>query len=60
LKPPTVDWLRRLGAAYFVTTEWNDLIRSNPQLTSYLGAYAQVPLAGAPAHTVLLDLRRPR
>lgn len=58
LAPPTVDWLRRLGAGYFATTEWNRLERRNPVLASYLSRHRRVPLEGEPAQTVLIDLRQ--
>jgi hypothetical protein len=58
LSPPALDWLRRLGAAYFAATRWKDLQRNNPELAAYLSRHAQVPLAGAPPDTVLFDLRR--
>ena len=58
LTPPTIDWLRRLDADYFATTEWNRLERRNPALASYLSGYLRVGLEGAPAQTVLIDLRQ--
>ena len=58
LTPPDIDWLRRLRADYFATTEWNRLERRNPGLASYLSGYRRVPLEGAPSQTVVIDLRQ--
>ena len=57
LKPSTVEWLRRIGADYFATTEWNRLADRNPDLVAYLTRYRRLPLPGQP-RTVLIDLRQ--
>jgi 4-amino-4-deoxy-L-arabinose transferase-like glycosyltransferase len=58
LKPELVDWLRKLGARYFATTEWQDLSRANPTLAADLLRYRQVPLENEPPQTRLFDLRQ--
>ncbi|HXW03718.1 MAG TPA: glycosyltransferase family 39 protein [Vicinamibacterales bacterium] len=57
VSPATVEWLRRVGAGYFVTTDWQDLQRDNRELVEYLSRYRPVQLAGEPAGTRLFDLR---
>lgn len=57
LTPSTLDWLRRLGADYFVTTDWSDLRRDNAALANHLSRYRPVPLAAEPAGTVVFELR---
>ena len=39
LSPEVVDNLRRLGARYFVTTQWSHLARVRPDATSFLERY---------------------
>jgi hypothetical protein len=58
LTPSTIVGLRRFGADYFATTEWNRLERRNPVLADYLSGHRRVALEGAPAGTVLVDLRQ--
>jgi 4-amino-4-deoxy-L-arabinose transferase-like glycosyltransferase len=57
LKPSTIEWLRRVGAGYFVTTDWSDVQRDNRDLADYLTRYRPVPLSGEPAGTRVFDLR---
>ena len=60
ISPEVVDNLRRLGARYFVTTQWSNLARVRPDATSFLERYEVVTVPGAPADTVVRDLRRSR
>jgi hypothetical protein len=57
LRPPTIEWLRQVGADYFVTTDWRDIARENGELANYLSRYRPVPLSGGPADTRVFDLR---
>jgi 4-amino-4-deoxy-L-arabinose transferase-like glycosyltransferase len=59
LKPSTLEWLRRVGAVYFATTEWRDIDKDNSELANHLRRYRQVQLSGEPPGTVLFDLRQP-
>jgi hypothetical protein len=58
LAPSTLEWLRRFGADYFVTTDWSDLQKDNGDLSNYLSRYRPIPLPGGPAGTLLFDLRQ--
>jgi 4-amino-4-deoxy-L-arabinose transferase-like glycosyltransferase len=58
LTPSTLEWLRRFGADYFVTTDWSDLQKDNGDLSNYLSRYRPIPLPGGPAGTLLFDLRQ--
>jgi hypothetical protein len=58
LTPATIEWLRRRGAGYFVTTEWHDVARDNPDLATYVERYRRVPLEGEPPQTRVFDLRQ--
>jgi 4-amino-4-deoxy-L-arabinose transferase-like glycosyltransferase len=60
LSPEVVDNLRRLGARYFVTTQWSNLSRVRPEATAFLERYDVVSVPGAPGDTVVRDLRRSR
>jgi hypothetical protein len=60
ISPEVVDNLRRLGARYFVTTQWSNLARVRPDATSFLERYEVVTVPGVPADTVVRDLRRSR
>jgi 4-amino-4-deoxy-L-arabinose transferase-like glycosyltransferase len=60
VSPDVIDNLRRLGARYFVTTQWSTLVRVRPDATAFLERYEPVALPGAPQDTVVLDLRRTR
>ena len=60
LSPEVVDNLRRLGARYFITTQWSHLARARPDATSFLERYEEVAVPGVPRDTVVRDLRRSR
>ena len=60
MSPEVVDNLRRLGARYFVTTQWSNLTRVRPGATAFLERYEIVTVPGAPTDTVVRDLRRSR
>jgi 4-amino-4-deoxy-L-arabinose transferase-like glycosyltransferase len=60
ISPEVIDNLRRLGARYFVTTQWSNLARVRPEATSFLERYEAVDVPGAPQDTVVRDLRRSR
>jgi 4-amino-4-deoxy-L-arabinose transferase-like glycosyltransferase len=60
MSPEVVDNLRRLGARYFVTTQWSNLARVRPEATAFLERYELVSVPGAPTDTVVRDLRRSR
>jgi hypothetical protein len=60
ISPEVVDNLRRLGARYFVTTQWSNLSRVRPDATSFLERYELVTVPGVPPDTVVRDLRRSR
>jgi len=60
MSPEVVDNLRRLGARYFVTTQWSNLARVRPEATAFLERYEIVAVPGAPPDTVVRDLRRSR
>ena len=59
--PQVVDNLRRLGARYFVTTQWSNLSRVRPDTADFLQRFEELTIPGAPADTsVVRDLRRVR
>jgi 4-amino-4-deoxy-L-arabinose transferase-like glycosyltransferase len=58
VRPDVIDNLRRLGARYFVTTQWSNLQKVRPEATSFLEGYEEVQVPGAPADTDVRDLRR--
>jgi len=58
LTPALVDWLRKLGARYFVTTEWDELSELNPEVAAYVARHRRVGLDGEPPQTRLFDLRQ--
>ena len=58
LTPSLVDWLRKRGARYFVTTDWRSLSEENPSVAAYVGLHRQVPLDGDLPQTRLFDLRQ--
>ena len=60
MSPEVVDNLRRLGARYFITTQWSHLARARPDATSFLERYEEVTVPGVPRDTVVRDLRRSR
>jgi 4-amino-4-deoxy-L-arabinose transferase-like glycosyltransferase len=60
ISPEVIDNLRRLGARYFVTTQWSNLTRVKPEATTFLERYELVTVPGAPTDTVVRDLRRSR
>jgi 4-amino-4-deoxy-L-arabinose transferase-like glycosyltransferase len=60
LSPEVVDNLRRLGARYFVTTQWSHLARARPDATAFLERYEEMKIPGLPRDTVVRDLRRTR
>jgi hypothetical protein len=60
MSPEVVDNLRRLGARYFVTTQWSGLSRARPEAAAFLERYEEVSVPGAPGDTVVRDLRRSR
>jgi hypothetical protein len=60
VSPEVIDNLRRLGARYFVTTQWSGLSRVRPDATAFLERYDVVTVPGAPGDTVVRDLRRSR
>jgi 4-amino-4-deoxy-L-arabinose transferase-like glycosyltransferase len=55
--PQVVDNLRRLGARYFVTTQWSHFKQARPEAAAYLERYRTVDLPGAPADTIMMELR---
>jgi 4-amino-4-deoxy-L-arabinose transferase-like glycosyltransferase len=57
---PVVRTLEAQGARYFASTKWSTVRRSQPDLVAYLQTRHAPVLEGAPADTVLFDLRRPR
>ena len=57
LTPQVVDNLRRLGARYFLTTQWSAFRQTRPEAAAYLERYRIVAVPGAPADTVMLELR---
>jgi 4-amino-4-deoxy-L-arabinose transferase-like glycosyltransferase len=58
LTPATIEWLRRRGAGYFVTTEWHDVTEQNPDLAKYVERYRRLSLDEEPPHTRVFDLRQ--
>jgi len=60
VSPQVVDTLRRLGAKYFVSTQWSSIEARRPETASYLGLFEDLPLADAPADTRAIDLRQRR
>jgi 4-amino-4-deoxy-L-arabinose transferase-like glycosyltransferase len=60
MSPEVVDNLRRLGARYFITTQWSHLARARPDATTFLERYEEVTVPGVPRDTVVRDLRRSR
>ena len=48
ISPEVIDNLRRLGARYFVTTQWSNLARVRPEATAFLERYEMVTVPGAP------------
>jgi hypothetical protein len=57
LTPQVVENLRRLGARYFVTTQWPHFKRTRPEAAAYLERYRVVELPGAPSDTVMFEMR---
>jgi 4-amino-4-deoxy-L-arabinose transferase-like glycosyltransferase len=57
LTPQVVDNLRRLGARYFVTTQWSHFKQARPEAAAYLERYRVVDVPGAPGDTVMMELR---
>ena len=57
LTPQVVDNLRRLGARYFVTTQWAHFKQTRPEAGAYLERYRPVAIPGAPGDTVVFELR---
>jgi 4-amino-4-deoxy-L-arabinose transferase-like glycosyltransferase len=55
--PQVVDNLRRLGARYFVTTQWPAFRQAHPDTADYLQRYPPVSVPGAPRDTVVFELR---
>ena len=55
-----VRTLEGQGARYFASTKWAALRRRQPELAAYLQTRRALAMAGAPADTVLFDLRLPR
>jgi 4-amino-4-deoxy-L-arabinose transferase-like glycosyltransferase len=58
LSPALVDWLRKAGARYFVTTEWEELSRENPAAAAHVARHRRMPLEGEPPQTRVYDLRQ--
>ncbi len=48
MSPEVVDNLRRLGARYFITTQWSHLARARPDATAFLERYEVVTVPGRP------------
>jgi hypothetical protein len=57
LSPQVVDNLRKLGARYFITTQWTHFKRTRPEAAAYLERYRSVDVPGAPGDTVVMELR---
>jgi hypothetical protein len=57
LTPQVVDNLRKLGARYFVTTQWSHFKQTRPEAAAYLERYRLVDVPGLPGDTVVLELR---
>jgi hypothetical protein len=57
VRPEVVENLRGLGARYFVSTRWSEVKRTRPDAAAFLERYREVPLPGAPADTLMFDLR---
>jgi hypothetical protein len=57
LTPQVVDNLRRLGARYFITTQWSHFKDARPEAASYLERYRTVNIPGVPGDTVVFELR---
>jgi hypothetical protein len=57
LTPQVIDNLRKLGARYFVTTQWSHFKQVRPEAAAYLERYRSVDLPGAPGDTVMVELR---
>jgi 4-amino-4-deoxy-L-arabinose transferase-like glycosyltransferase len=57
VRPEVIDNLRGLGARYFVSTQWSEVKRTRPDAAAFLERYREVPLPGAPADTLMFDLR---
>jgi hypothetical protein len=55
-RPELVRGLVGLGARYFATTRWSQLVRTQPDLKLYLDSRRQIALKGAPSNTALFDL----
>jgi 4-amino-4-deoxy-L-arabinose transferase-like glycosyltransferase len=60
LSPEVVGNLRRLGARYFVTTQWSHLARLRPEAAAFLERFEEVAIPGLPRDSVVRDLRRSR
>ena len=57
LTPQVIDNLRRLGARYFVTTQWANFKRVRPEAAAYVERYRPVELPGAPADVLMVELK---
>ena len=57
LSPALVDRLRRMGARYFVTTQWEALKRERPEAAEHLLRSEEVQLTAAPADVRVFRLR---
>ena len=60
LSSPVVDTLRRLGAKYFVSTQWSHVRGAEAGDRELPRAVPDLPLADAPADTRGIDLRQRR
>ena len=56
ISPFAVEHLRKLDAAYFVTTIWPTLLETRPEVAAYLETYKRVPVPGAPSDTAMFSL----
>ena len=57
LTPQVVDNLRRLGARYFITTQWSHFKASRPEAAAYLERYRPADIPGVPGDTMVFELR---
>lgn len=57
ISPALIDRLRRMGARYFVTTQWQALERERPEAAAHLLRSSEMQLQAAPADVRVFRLR---
>ena len=53
LTPEIVENLRRLGARYFITTQWNEVAEARPETTAHLARFPDLAIEGAPGVRII-------